>query len=228
MKNTEGGLELRMALQNIKPTRMELLKLKKRIILARRGLELLKLKRAALVMEFLKLIKKSKNLREELQRASERAYETIKIAEIYHGTVGLESASMMVKKMSGISLKTRNVMGIRIPELGRTSFENIIDTKYRLIGLSAKIDQVIKDFEHYHNIILEIAETENSIRKLLAEIEKTNRRSNAIEKILIPNLEHQAVYLKMKFDEMERDTFVTLKKIKSNLEKKENAETLVN
>lgn len=216
-----------MALQNIKPTRMELLKLKKRIVLAKRGLELLKLKRAALVMEFLRLLKKSKNLRADLEKASSKAYETLKIAEIYHGTVGLESATMMVRKMSGISIKTRNVMGIRIPELGRSSFENLVNTRYRLIGFSAKIDQIIKDFEDYHSIILEIAETENSIRKLLAEIEKTNRRSNAIEKVLIPNLEQQATYLKMKFDEMERDTFVTLKKIKSNLEKKENAETVV-
>ncbi|MGC8663435.1 MAG: V-type ATP synthase subunit D [Thermoplasmata archaeon] len=223
----EGGSGWKMALQNIKPTRMELLKLKKRIVLAKRGLELLKLKRAALVMEFLKLIKKSRNLRSDLEKAATRAYETLKIAEIYHGTVGLESAAIMVRKMSEISIKTRNVMGIRIPELGRSSFENLVDTRYRLIGFSAKIDQVIKDFENYHNIILEIAETENSIRKLLAEIEKTNRRSNAIEKVLIPNLEQQAVYLKMKFDEMERDTFVTLKKIKSNLEKKENAETMV-
>ena len=134
---------------------------------------------------------------------------------------------MMVRKMSGISIKTRNVMGIKIPELGRSSFENLVNTSYRLVGFSAKIDQIIKDFENYHNIILEIAETENSIKKLLAEIERTNRRSNAIEKVLIPNLEQQATYLKMKFDEMERDTFVTLKKIKSNLEKKENAETLV-
>jgi len=223
----EGGSGQKMAIQNVKPTRMELLKLKKRIILARRGLDLLKLKRAALVMEFLKLIKKSKNLRTDLEKAATRAYETVKIAEIYHGTVGLESATMMVRKMSGISIKTRNVMGIRIPELGRSSFENLVNTSYRLVGFSAKIDQIIKDFENYHNIILEIAETENSIKKLLAEIEKTNRRSNAIEKVLIPNLEKQATYLKMKFDEMERDTFVTLKKIKSNLEKKENAETLV-
>ncbi|MGC8672108.1 MAG: V-type ATP synthase subunit D [Thermoplasmata archaeon] len=223
----EGGLGQEMALQNVKPTRMELLKLKKRIILAKRGLDLLKLKRAALVMEFLKLIKKSKNLRTDLEKAATRAYETVKIAEIYHGTVGLESATMMVRKMSGISIKTKNVMGIRIPELGRSSFENLVNTSYRLVGFSAKIDQIIKDFENYHNIILEIAETENSIKKLLAEIEKTNRRSNAIEKVLIPNIEQQATYLKMKFDEMERDTFVTLKKIKSNLEKKENAETLV-
>ncbi len=223
----EGGSGQKMALQNVKPTRMELLKLKKRIILAKRGLDLLKLKRAALVMEFLKLIKKSKNLRSDLEKAAIRAYETVKIAEIYHGTVGLESATMMVRKMSGISIKTRNVMGIKIPELGRSSFENLVNTSYRLVGFSAKIDQIIKDFENYHNIILEIAETENSIKKLLAEIERTNRRSNAIEKVLIPNLEQQATYLKMKFDEMERDTFVTLKKIKSNLEKKENAETLV-
>ena len=64
------------------------------------------------------------------------------------------------------------------------------------------------------------------MKRLLAEIEKTNRRSNAIENVLIPELERQANYLKMKFDEMERDTFVTLKKIKKNLEKRENVENV--
>jgi V/A-type H+-transporting ATPase subunit D len=132
----------------------------------------------------------------------------------------------MIRKMQGISIKTRNVMGIRIPELGKKSLEGLIDPKYRMIIFSAKIDQVIKDFEKYHETILEIAEVENSVRRLLAEIEKTNRRSNAIENVLIPELERQATYLKMKFDEMERDTFVTLKKIKKNLERRENVENV--
>ncbi|MGC8859985.1 MAG: V-type ATP synthase subunit D [Thermoplasmata archaeon] len=215
-----------MPISNVKPTRMELLKLKKRIALARRGLELLKFKRAALVMEFFKLLQRSKNLRTNLEEISRKAYETVKIAEIYHGSTGIENATMMVRKMQGISLKTRNVMGIRIPELGKKSIEGLIDPKYRMIILSAKIDQSINDFERFHETILEIAEVENSIRRLLAEIEKTNRRSNAIENVLIPELERQATYLKMKFDEMERDTFVTLKKIKKNLEKRENVENV--
>ncbi|MBD6955797.1 MAG: V-type ATP synthase subunit D [Thermoplasmatales archaeon] len=222
----EGGTGRKMPISNIKPTRMELLKLKKRIALARRGLELLKFKRAALVMEFFKLLQRSKNLRTNLEEISRKAYETVKIAEIYHGSTGIENATMMVRKMQGISLKTRNVMGIRIPELGKKSIEGLIDPKYRMIILSAKIDQSINDFERFHETILEIAEVENSIRRLLAEIEKTNRRSNAIENVLIPELERQATYLKMKFDEMERDTFVTLKKIKKNLEKRENVENV--
>ncbi|MVT13673.1 MAG: V-type ATP synthase subunit D [Euryarchaeota archaeon] len=222
----EGGTGKKMPISNVKPTRMELLRLKKRIVLARRGLELLKLKRAALVMEFFKLIQRSRNLRSNLEEISKRAYETVKIAEIYHGLTGLENASVMIRKMHGISIKTRNVMGIRIPELGKKSLEGLIDPKYRMIIFSAKIDQVIKDFEKYHETILEIAEVENSVRRLLAEIEKTNRRSNAIENVLIPELERQATYLKMKFDEMERDTFVTLKKIKKNLERRENVENV--
>jgi V/A-type H+-transporting ATPase subunit D len=222
----EGGTGRKMPISNVKPTRMELLKLKKRIALARRGLELLKFKRAALVMEFFKLLQRSKNLRTNLEEISRKAYETVKIAEIYHGSTGIENATMMVRKMQGISLKTRNVMGIRIPELGKKSIEGLIDPKYRMIILSAKIDQSINDFERFHETILEIAEVENSIRRLLAEIEKTNRRSNAIENVLIPELERQATYLKMKFDEMERDTFVTLKKIKKNLEKRENVENV--
>ncbi len=224
----EGGSGRKMPLQNVKPTRMELLKLKKRIVLAKRGLELLKLKRAALVMEFFKLLQKSKHLRADLDEIAKKGYEDVKIGEIYHGSIGIEAASLMVRKMRGVSLKTKNVMGIRIPELGGKGIdENIVNIHYRLIGFSAKIDQIVRDFEKYHEIVLEIAETENSIRKLLLEIEKTNRRSNAIENVLIPNLEKQANYIKMKFDEMERDTFVTLKKIKRNLEMKENVEAMV-
>ncbi|MEM3259653.1 MAG: V-type ATP synthase subunit D [Thermoplasmata archaeon] len=222
----EGGIEREMPLSNVKPTRMELLRLKKRINLAKRGLELLKFKRAALVMEFFKLLQKSKNLRLNLDEIAKKAYETYKIAEIYHGRTGIENAAFLVSKMRGISIKTRNVMGIKIPELGKKSIEGLLDPKYRLIIFSAKIDQTIKDFEKFHETILEIAEVENSMKRLLAEIEKTNRRSNAIENVLIPELERQANYLKMKFDEMERDTFVTLKKIKKNLEKRENVENV--
>ncbi len=214
-------------LQKVKPTRMELLRLKKRINIARKGLDLLKLKRAALIIEFMKYVHKSKDLREQLEKITKKAYEDVKIAEIYHGTIGIESATMMIKRMAKLNIKTKNVMGINLPILGKERFEDIVNTRYRLVGFSAKIDQIINDFEKYHNLILEIAEVENSIRKLLQEIEKTNRRSNAIEKILIPELEKQASYLKMKFEEMERDTFVTLKKIKSNLSKRENAEAMV-
>ncbi|MEM4170778.1 MAG: V-type ATP synthase subunit D, partial [Thermoplasmata archaeon] len=77
----EGGIEREMPLSNVKPTRMELLRLKKRINLAKRGLELLKFKRAALVMEFFKLLQKSKNLRLNLDEIAKKAYETYKIAE---------------------------------------------------------------------------------------------------------------------------------------------------
>jgi len=89
-----------------------------------------------------------------------------------------------------------------------------------LMGLSVKEDETIKNFEAALKIVLDIAEVENSLRKILVEIDKTKRRVNSIENVLVPRLQSQAKYISMRFDEMERETFVTLKTIKAKLEEK--------
>ena len=204
----------------VKPTRMELLRLKARIKLANKGLNLLKQKRAALIAEFFKINKKALNLRKQLNESMKKSYSSLSVAEMYHGKIAMESTAYMVNRMKGLSIQTKNVMGVKIPELaGRDENFRAIDQQYALMGLSVKVDETINNFESSLKTVLDIAEVENSLRRILVEIDKTKRRVNSIENVLVPRLQGQAKYISMRFDEMERETFVTLKTIKAKLAK---------
>ena len=197
---------------------MELLRLKARIKLANKGLNLLKQKRAALIVEFFKINKKAFDLRKQLKVAMDSSYASLAIAEMYHGKIMIESTAFMVNSMKGLSIKTKNVMGVKIPEVqGRDPNFQPLDRQYALMGLSIKMDDTMRNFESALKIILDIAEVENSLRRILVEIDKTKRRVNSIENVLVPRLKNQVKYISMRFDEMERETFVTLKTIKSKL-----------
>lgn len=205
---------------DLKPTRIELIRTRRRIKLAKRGLDLLKMKRSSLVMEFFNISRSVKGLRENLRADIADALETIRAAEIISGAMNLERiAYMSADSTVGINLK--NVMGVRIPELSRNYNQTILSNQYRAISVPTAVNDAIKKFENVYTQIVEIAEKENSMRKLLHEIDKTKRRSNAIENILIPQLTASAKQIRMRLDEIERDTFTTLKMVKRKINRKE-------
>lgn len=208
-----------MAQIDLKPTRIELIRTRRRIKLAKRGLDLLKMKRSSLVMEFFNISRTVKGLRENLRADVEDALETIRAAEIKSGSMNLERiAYMSADSTVGINLK--NVMGVRIPELSRNYDQTILSNQYRAISVPTAVNDAIKKFENVYTQIVEIAEKENSMRKLLHEIDKTKRRSNAIENILIPQLTQSAKLIRMRLDELERDMFTTLKMVKRKMNRK--------
>ena len=197
---------------------MELLRLKSRIRLANKGLSLLKRKRAALIVEFFKINRKALDLRKKLKKTMDRSYNSLKVAEMYHGRIALESVAYRATRMKGLSITTRNVMGVKIPEItGRDEKYRVINQQYALVGLSVKMEDAMDNFAEALRISMDIAEVENTLRKILAEVEKTKRRVNSIENVLIPRLQGQAKYISMRFDEMERENFVTLKTVKAKL-----------
>lgn len=197
---------------------MELLRLKSRIRLANKGLSLLKRKRAALIVEFFKINKRAVDLRKKLKQTMDRSYYSLRVAEMYQGRIALESVAYRVTKMEGLSITTRNVMGVKIPEIaGRVEAYRTLNEQYALVGLSVKVETAMDNFAEALRISMDIAEVENTLRKILAEIEKTKRRVNSIENVLIPRLKGQAKYISMRFDEMERENFVTLKTVKAKL-----------
>ena len=208
-----------MAQLDLKPTRIELIRTNRRIKLAKRGLDLLKMKRSSLVMEFFRISRSVKGLRENLRSEIEEALETIRAAEIISGTMNLERIAFMSAD-STIGINLKNVMGVRIPELNRSYNQTILSGQYRAMSVPTAINDAIKVFESIYTQIVEIAEKENSMRKLLHEIDKTKRRSNAIENILIPRLTSSAKQIRMRLDELERDMFTTLKMIKRKMNRK--------
>jgi len=201
------------------PTRMELILSRARIKLAKKGHKLLKQKRDVLIMEFFKILSKAKDLRTELNISMAGAYKSIAIAQAYHGVAEVENISLSVSPAPGVKIDVRNVMGLKISKIESESHElkPLIQRGYSIVGTSAKIDDSAESFTKALSLIIRLAETENAIRKLIREIEKTKRRVNALEFVLIPRLSEQAAQIQFRLEEMERDSFVMLKTIKRKL-----------
>ena len=209
------------------PTRMELLKIKDRITLARKGHKLLKQKRDALIMEFFKILKKSKDIRSELNIKMKAAYASLASAKAHHSMFEIESMSLASAKKMEIDLEVKNVMGVKIPNLTLNIEKRAYPHRgYSISGTSAVLEESIDQFEQVLDMALQLAETEIAIKRLISEIERTKRRVNSLEFIMIPRFEGQLKMIAMKLDELERDSFVSLKVIKRKLERerKENEE----
>ncbi len=202
----------------VKPTRMELLNTKNKIKLAEKGHRLLKQKRDVLILEFFAILEKAKDLRGNLNTQMAGAYRSLAVAEAYHGIFEVENAAMAVSKASNVEISVKNVMGVRVPDIrGRYVTKTAFERGYGIVGTSAKIDEAAGSFEESLATVIELAKTENALKKLLREIEKTKRRVNALEYIVMPRLRRQSKYISMRLDEMERETFFTLKMIKKRL-----------
>jgi len=210
--------------EHLSPTRMELIRTRSRIKLARKGHKLLKQKRDVLIMEFFKILSKAKDLRAELNALMGKAYKSISIAQAYHGAAEVENISMSVTNAPDVAMEVKNVMGLKISKIEVEEIKPKPLTKrgYSIVGSSAKIDEACEDFTSALSLVIKLAETENAIRKLIREIEKTKRRVNALEFVVLPRMNTQAKLIQFRLEEMERDSFVMLKTIKRKLAK--NAE----
>jgi V/A-type H+-transporting ATPase subunit D len=208
-------------LSNIRPTRLEYIRTKRRIVIAKKGLKLLKLKRQALILEFFNTSKTAAALRENLQSELIKGYEAIRMAEMLAGSMRLENEAMKLPFMKSLEVMSKSIMGVHIPKLVGGQQE-IFDE--RLIEVPTSINESIKAFQRVHKIVLDVAEKENALRKLLYEIERTKRKSNAIENIFIPKLESALKFITFRLDEMERDTFIMLKTVKRKMGEREQSD----
>ena len=205
-----------MAVENVRPTRLELLRTRRRIVVAKRGLNLLKLKRTALIAEFFRISKEAMRLRGDLAARIAEGYEAIRLAETIEGPTRLENISMLLPDLPEVAVATKNVMGVRTPQVDGGNFQRL--PTISLLDLPTSIGEAVRRFQEIYEVVLDIAEKENALRRLLREIEKTKRRASAIENVLIPRLEGIVRYIKFRFDEMERDSFSMLKTVKRKME----------
>ena len=199
---------------DIKPTRSELIKLKKRIKLARSGYNLLKKKRDGLILEFFEIMKKAKTLRQELVENYLFALNKINIARVMESDLKIKSIAMAIKDRPEVKMSTKNIMGVVVPriEFGELK-KHFISRGYGLYGSSA-IDEAAYAHEKLVEKIILAAEVETSMRKLLKEIEKTKRRVNALEFAVIPPMEEAQSFITLRLEEMERENVFRLKRIK--------------
>ena len=204
---------------DIRPTRLEYLRAKKRIKIAQKGLKLLKLKRQALILEFFSITKSSARLRGKLNSELIRGYQSIRMAEMLDGEMRLENEAMKIPRLKKLLITPKNVMGVKIPRLEGGTREQSL-TEY-LLEIPVSISEAMKAFQEVHKIVLDVAEKETTLRKLLKEIEKTKRKANAIENVFIPKLEAAVKFILFRLGEIERDTFTMLKAVKRKMRERE-------
>jgi V/A-type H+/Na+-transporting ATPase subunit D len=205
-----------MALRDIKPTRSELINLKRRIALSERGYKILKMKRDGLIIEFFKVLESAKDSRSELLTKYTRAMEMMAFANTVEGAIGVKSAAFSVQEVPDITLTSKNIMGVVVPEIDSTKVrKSLTDRGYGLLGTTSAIDEAASSYEDLVEAIIESAEIETTMKKLLDEIESTKRRVNALEYKVIPELTEARDFIKMRLDEMEREELFRLKKIKA-------------
>ncbi len=206
-------------IEGVNPTRMELLKLKGKTALATKGHRLLKEKRDALIMEFFSILEEAKGIRKHANEVLSDAFESIFLARSTLGTMQVTQASMAVRDVSSLETSSKNIMGVKVPALkiGETE-RNPTERGYGLMDTSSQLDEAAERFEVALSVVIQLAEVEKTIRLLAAEIEGTKRRVNALENIVLPRLTGTVKYIEMRLDEMERENFFKLKRIKATME----------
>ncbi|MEX2313717.1 MAG: V-type ATP synthase subunit D [Nitrosopumilaceae archaeon] len=203
----------------MRPTRIEYIRTKNRIKIAKKGLKLLKLKRQALILEFFSISKAASRLRSELRSELVKGYQSIRMAEMIDGEMRLENEAMKIPQLKKLLITPKNIMGVKIPRLEGGTREQAL-TEY-LLEIPVSISEAMKEFQEIHKIVLDVAEKETTLRKLLYEIDKTKRKANAIENVFIPRLEDAVKFIIFRLEEIERDTFTMLKTVKRKMGERE-------
>ena len=201
--------------QDIRPTRSELLKVKKQIILAKSGYSLLKKKRDGLILEFFEILKKAKSLREDMVNEYKAALEKINVARALEGDLKIKSIAMAIKDMPDVKLTTKNIMGVRVPKIESSEIKKAFMGRGYSIYSSSAVDEAAAAYEKVVEKIIFTAEVETSMRKLLNEIEKTKRRVNGLEFVVIPRFEKVKSFIQLRLEEMERENTFRMKRIKA-------------
>ncbi len=199
----------------LSPTRMNLINTRKGIVRARKGYNLLKKKREVLVLEFMKLIQQSTKDRNYLMQLMNGAYKTVGIASTYVGTFELEQLAMHMKEANPISISVKNIMGVRVPEISKSAEQPAVD--YSFLSANISVDDIRISFADVISTMIDVAQREQGLRRIVIEIEKTKRRVNALDYVVIPGMKHQERYISMRLNEIDRDMFSSLKHVKKKL-----------
>ncbi|MBQ3625325.1 MAG: V-type ATP synthase subunit D [Synergistaceae bacterium] len=201
-----------MARINVNPNRMELSRLKKRLAVAKRGHKLLKDKQDALIKAFLEKARAGKELREDVEKELAECYGTFVLSRAQTTPEILEQALIFPGAESSLSVSWHNVMSVMVPEYDVKQEGNPVN--YGFVNVPLLLDSALEQFSKLILRLLKLAAEEKAIRLMAGEIERTRRRVNALEYVMIPNLTETIRYISMKLDEQDRSTLSRLMKIK--------------
>ena len=206
-----------MAKLNVNPTRMELTRLKAKLITAKKGHKLLKDKQDELMRIFIETIKKNKEMRMNVEKKLFLSLKNFTMAKSIISESVFEESLAIPKIRYEVDVTKRNVMSVRIPEI---TLEKIGDENdlypYSFAQTSYELDLAIEDMSFVMNDLLQLAQIEKSTQLMADEIEKTRRRVNALEYMTIPQLEETIKFIRMKLDENDRAAIIRLMKANIN------------
>ncbi len=215
-------------MRNVSCTRMELLARKTQITLATQGRDLLEQKRTALLKEFMRIADTVMEHTDVLQQAASEARRALARAEAIAGTEAVHSAALASRAELPLDVTTASVMGVKVPHIEQKRVaRSMLDRGYSVTGTSTTIDEAASAFEDEIDAIIQLAESELRLTRLAAEIQRTSRRLNALDHLLIPRLESERDFIQIALDERERADHFRLKLMKRILERKrETGETV--
>ena len=197
---------------NVNPNRMELSRLKRRIVVAKRGHKLLKDKQDALIKEFLVKARSVKVLREEVEEELRICYQSFQLARAQTLPSMLEQSLLCAGGATKVDVHYRNVMSVNVPEYSMP--ENSVKMSYGLASSPGSLDVALERFTLVMQQLVTLAAEEKGLKLMALEIERTRRRVNALEHVMIPQFSSAIRSISMKLDEMERSTLSRLMVIK--------------
>jgi V/A-type H+-transporting ATPase subunit D len=199
----------------VNPTRMELTTMKRRLVTARRGHKLLKDKRDEMVRQFLLRIRENHALRRQVEQELGRAFGAFALAGALMEPGSLRQALMYPARRAKIAITTQNILSVKVPKI--TVDEESLQASaipYGLVETSSQLDQAIAAMAQALPQLIKLAEVEKTCSMLADEIQKTRRRVNALEHVMIPQFEDTIRFISMKLDENERGSLTRLMKVK--------------
>ena len=211
-----------MAKLNVNPTRMELTRLKGRLKTAKRGHKLLKDKQDELMKKFIDYVKRNMELRLDVEKELTAAFKNFLIARAVMSSEVLEEAIMYPTQKINLEMSTKNIMSVNSPVFNLVKEENKEASSiypYGFAATSGELDGAIFSLQEVFDKLIELAQVEKTCQLMADEIEKTRRRVNALEYVMIPQLIETVKYITMKLDENERGSRVRLMKVKDMMEK---------
>lgn len=205
-----------MAVMSVNPTRMELTNLKKKLVTARRGHSLLKDKRDELMRQFLALVKENTALRKKVEDGLNAVNMHMTLAHSVMDEKEIDVAFMLPKQNVSLDVKSKNIMSVNVPVFNPEykSLDKGDVYSYGFAFTSCELDKAVSNFTDLLPDLVRLAEVEKQCQLLSAEIERTRRRVNALEHVMIPQYDDTIRYITMKLDENERSSITRLMKIK--------------
>lgn len=199
-------------IQNIAPTKSNLLRTKDNLKLSKTGYNLIDKKRTVLIKEMMQQIEKAKEIQSDVKDLFEKAYKVLQEANITMGVRQVQDIALSIDKAEHFDITYKSIMGLDVPTVKYE--KQVLRPHYSMYMTGEAIDEAIMIFQKIKMLTYRLAETENTVYKLSIEIKKNQKRANALEKMQIPNLEETVKYISESLEEKEREDFYRLRKLK--------------